>query len=111
MADPISILAIAGLVYAGRKLSKSDEKYTVEGNSIQGQEEVLPPPIDDLYSRDISINDSYLGAPSPLVEPGYSSKQEMSTFGDISPQSRSSGGEVLDMRNRMMYDGGRMNNL
>ena len=50
MADPISILAIAGLVYAGRKLSKSDEKYTVEGNSIQGQEEVLPPPIDDLYS-------------------------------------------------------------
>ena len=45
MADPISILAIAGLVYAGRKLSKSDEKYTVEGNSIQGQEEVLPPPM------------------------------------------------------------------
>ncbi len=25
MADPISILAIARLVYAGRKLSKSDE--------------------------------------------------------------------------------------
>ena len=112
MADPISILAIAGLVYAGRKLSKTDdEQYSIEGNSIQGQEEVRPPPIDDLYSRDMTIEDSYLGAPSPLVEPEYTSKQEMSSFGDISPQQRSSGGEVLDMRNRMMYDGGRMNNL
>ena len=34
MADPISIMAIAGLVYAGRKLSQPDEKYTVEGNPI-----------------------------------------------------------------------------
>jgi len=35
MADPISIMAIAGLVYAGRKLSQPDEKYTIEGNEIE----------------------------------------------------------------------------
>ena len=40
MADPISIMAIAGLVYAGRKLSQPDEKYTVEGNEIEEVEVV-----------------------------------------------------------------------
>ena len=37
-------------------------------------------------------------------------KREMESFGDISPQQRSGGQEILNMRNRM-YDQGRMNNL
>jgi len=38
------------------------------------------------------------------------SKVEVPNFGDITPQRRSSGGEILDMRNRL-YDQGKMNNL
>ena len=69
MADPIDILAIAGLVYAGRKLSKTDdEQYSIEGNSIQGQEEVRPPQIEELYSRDMTIEESDSDATSTQVE-------------------------------------------
>ena len=107
MADPISILAIAGLVYAGRKLSKSDEeKYSIDGKSIEDESRIVSE-----SDRDITIDSAYLGPISPLVEPTYQNKQEVSSFGDVSQQTRSSGGEVLDMRGRMMYDGGVMNNL
>ena len=105
MADPISIMAIAGLVYAGRKLSQPDEKYTIEGNEIEE-----PEIVSEFSDRDVSIQSEYLGPLSPLVEPSYNSKQEMGSFGQIAPQQRSSGGEVLSMRDRM-YDAGRMNNL
>jgi hypothetical protein len=105
MADPISIMAIAGLVYAGRKLSKPNETYTVEGNPIQEQEVVS-----DFSDRDVVIQSEYLGPLSPLVEPSYTSKEEIGSFAEIAPQKRSAGGEILNMRNRM-YDAGRMNNL
>ena len=105
MADPISIMAIAGLVYAGRKLSQPDEKYTVEGNEIEEVEVVS-----DFSNMEVASQTEYSGPISPLVEPNYISKQEMSSFAEIAPQQRSSGGEVLSMRNRM-YDAGRMNNL
>jgi hypothetical protein len=105
MADPISILAIAGLVYAGRKLSRPNEMYTVEGNPIQEQEVSS-----EFANRDITIESDYLGPLSPLVEPSYTSKEETGSFAEIAPQRRSSGGEILNMRNRM-YDAGRMNNL
>jgi len=107
MADPVSILAIAGLVYAGRRLSKPEEKYTIEGKSVEENIAIKP----EVDNRDITIAQSYLGPLSPLVEPDYTSKSEVASFADVSDASRSSGGEVLDMRNRMMYDGGRMNNL
>jgi hypothetical protein len=101
MADPISILAIAALVYTGRKLSKSDEeKYSIDGKSIEDESRIISE-----SDRDITIDSSYLGPLSPLVEPTYQNKQEVSSFADISQQNRSSGGEVLDMRGRMMYDG------
>ena len=105
MADPISIMAIAGLVYAGRKLSQPDEKYTVEGNPIEEPE--VP---SDFSTMEVTSQTEYSGPISPLVEPSYTSKQEMSSFSEVAPQQRSSGGEVLSMRNRM-YDTGRMNNL
>jgi len=106
MADPISILAIAGLVYAGRKLSKPEEQkpenYKIEGKPLEDESPMV---------RDVVIKDEYLGQTSPLVEPTYSSKQEMNSFGEVAPQQRSSGNEVLSMRDRFMYDGGIMNNL
>ena len=105
MADPISIMAIAGLVYAGRKLSKSEEKYSVEGNPIEEQEIVS-----EFSDIDVTAPPGYLGPLSPLEEPTFQTKEEIGSFADISRQQRSSGGEVLTMRNRM-YDAGRMNNL
>src|SRR5210317_117633 len=106
MADPISILAIAGLVYAGRKLSKPEEQkpenYRLEGKPLEDESPM---------ARDVVIKDEYLGQTSPLVEPTYSSKQETSSFGEVAPQQRSSGNEILLMRDRFMYDGGIMNNL
>ena len=108
MADPISIMAIAGLVYAGRKLSKPTETYTSEGAPIE-QENVQENI--EFNDRNININDTYLGEASPLVEQTNFHKQEVSSFGDVAAAQRSSGGEVLEMRDRFMYDGGRMNNL
>ena len=108
MADPISIMAIAGLVYAGRKLSKPTETYISEGAPIEQDsvQENL-----EFNDRNININDTYLGEASPLVEQTIFHKQEVGSFGDIASTQRSSGGEVLEMRDRVMYDGGRMNNL
>ena len=64
MADPISIMAIAGLVYAGRKLSKPTETYTSEGAPIEQENEQENIEFND---RNININDTYLGEASPLV--------------------------------------------
>tara|TARA_B100000073_G_scaffold216243_1_gene179762 strand:- start:203 stop:1366 length:1164 start_codon:yes stop_codon:yes gene_type:complete len=98
-------MAIAGLVYAGRKLSQPDEKYTVEGNPIEEPE--VP---SDFSTMEVTSQTEYSGPVSPLVEPSYTSKQEISSFAEVAPQQRSSGGEILSMRNRV-YDAGRMNNL
>jgi hypothetical protein len=105
MADPVSILAIAGLVYAGRKLSHTQEKYSVEGNPIEE-----PEVTSDFSEKELTIQSEYSGPLSPLVETPIKYKEEIPSFGEVAPQKRSSGGEILNMRNRM-YDAGRMNNL
>lgn len=96
MADPISLLAVAGLVYAGRTLSKT-EKYSPEAKIV--------------------VTNDGMGAASPTFNQNDfasriddTSKREMNNFADITRQQRSSGQEVLELRNRM-YDHGRMNNL
>jgi hypothetical protein len=99
MADPISIIAIAGLAYIGKKLSDpKPEKYQVVSENVKNpgliQEEV-----------------PNLAFPRPVgIDNLPASKIESNNFADIVPQTRSSGGEVLEMRDRM-FDGGRMNNL
>jgi len=92
MADPISLMAIAGLVYAGRNLSTKS----------------VPPKVDN----DVPVIKSPRMVETTNFEPTMevSSKREMDSFADISKQQRSGGQEVLNMRNRM-YDTGRMNNL
>ena len=77
MADPISLMAIAGLVYAGRKLSKPVEMY--ESNS--GDNTKLEN--NEFNDRDITIRDAYLGPASPLIEPQITLKatDEAGNFG------------------------------
>jgi hypothetical protein len=88
MADPVSLLAVAALVYAGRSLSKKPDKYTVpkEAQVIEFKENDFMTPLN------------------------AQQKREVESFADISRQQRSGGQEVLELRNRM-YDQGRMNNL
>ena len=92
MADPISLMAVAGLVFAGRNLSTKSAPPKVDN---------VPPTM-----KNPEIVESNNFDASPEVQ----HKMEMENFGDISPQQRSGGQEILNMRNRM-YDHGRMNNL
>lgn len=95
MADPVSLMAVAGLVFAGRSLSKKPETYSVIESS---PENPSPPQIIEFKENDF------------VSGVDYQQKKEMASFADISRQQRSGGQEVLDMRNRL-YDQGRMNNL
>ena len=91
MADPISLMAVAGLVYAGRTLSTPPKKQEVP-------DVTYPPPSPSMEMDNFE----------PTTEVPH--KMEMASFADISRQQRSGGQEILNMRNRM-YDHGRMNNL
>ena len=96
MADPLSVAAIAGLVYAGRKLSQPKETYAmiseqpvdVQMQPTQSIEAVKERPIENLRPVKTSVDN----------------------LGVVAPQFRTSGAEVLEMRNRM-NDYNRMNNV
>lgn len=90
MADPISIAAVAALVYAGKVLS-------------------APKPA--VARTEPTVTDSVaVEALDADFIPYNESKVEVPSFGDVVPQRRTSGGEILDMRDRL-YDQGKMNNL
>jgi hypothetical protein len=93
MADPISIAAVAALVYAGKVLSAPSPTPTPAPTPAP-----TPVVVEDVVDDD----DDFI--------PYNESKVEVPSFGDIAPQRRTSGGEILDMRNRL-YDQGKMNNL
>ena len=100
MADPISVLAVAGLVYAGRTLSKSKtENYSPEANITLANDSGAGPALPPAFKENDFV--SRVEVPS---------KTEMASFADIGRQQRSGGQELLDMRGRM-FDQGRMNNL
>lgn len=92
MADALSMMAIAGLAFIGKKLSDKKEKYTQPVSKTKEPEQT------EETKRNLML---FSSGPE---------KSEMSSFADIKPQQRSSGSEMLDMRGRM-YDAGRMNNL
>lgn len=102
MADPISIFAIAGLAYAGKKLS---ERHV---EKLEPKE--IPPPSTNPFSNTTDGYAPKFDTPTDYGSSVVEKKIEMPTFSDVAPQYRTSGSEVLDMRNRM-YDAGRMNNL
>jgi len=93
MADPISIAAVAALVYAGKVLSAPSPTPTPAPT---------PAPTPVVVEDEVDDDDDFI--------PYNDSKVEVPSFGDIAPQRRTSGGEILDMRNRL-YDQGKMNNL
>lgn len=106
MADPISIAAVAALVYAGKVLSKKEQeppKFVPEKPLVKPNTMIKVDETEDDFEF------SY-GAARGVDSIEYQSKQEMPSFGEIAPQRRTSGGEILDMRDRF-YDQGRMNNL
>jgi hypothetical protein len=106
MADPASIIAIAGLAFMGKKLSDpKPEKYTNKVKPTEAPAPFLPAypeEVPNIYSPKPNEIEGWHGRPQPKIE--------HNNFGDIVPQVRSSGNELLDMRNRM-FDNGRMNNL
>ena len=106
MADPASILAIAGLAFMGKKLSDpKSEKYMNNRKTTDASPQLsqtFPSEVPNIYTPKPIETHGMLGQPD--------SKMEHSNFGDITPQVRTSGNEILDMRGRM-FDNGRMNNL
>ena len=106
MADPISIAAVAALVYAGKVLSKKEQEAPkfVPKNPVPKPNTMI-----EVEETDDDFDFKY-GAAKGLESLEYQNKQEMPSFGEVAPQRRTSGGEILDMRNRL-YDQGRMNNL
>ena len=99
MADPISLMAVGALIYAGRTLSTKSAPPPVEAD-IGPVAVVANDPIVEVEVK----NDNF----SPMI--GVPQKREMENFADITMQQRSGGQEILNMRNRL-YDQGRMNNL
>ena len=83
-------MAVAGLVFAGRNLSSKSEPPKDAPPTLKNPE---------------IVESNNFDAPVEVAH-----KMEMASFADISPQQRSGGQEILNMRNRM-YDQGRMNNL
>lgn len=99
MADPISLMAVAGLVFAGRNLSKKSEPPKVE-NSVAPP----TPPV----QRNLEIDEMRTNFEPTLQFPH---KREMESFADITIQQRTGGQEILNMRNRVYDSPARMNNL
>lgn len=98
MADPISLAAVAGLIFAGRALSNKSEPEAPPMVQRVAQEPPVIDAVPEFVERDFE----------PRME--IPQKREMESFADIGRQQRSGGQEILSMRNRM-YDTGRMNNL
>ena len=98
MADPISLMAIAGLIYTGRNLSTKSEppKVMAPSSQPQQQQQFEEAPVFEEHQFESRVEVPH--------------KMEMGSFADIGKQQRSGGQEILSMRNRM-YDAGRMNNL
>ena len=83
-------MAVAGLVFAGRNLSSKSEPPKDAPPTLKNPE---------------IVESNNFDAPVEVAH-----KMEMASFADISPQQRSGGQEILNMRNRM-NDQGRMKNL
>jgi hypothetical protein len=103
MADPISLAAIAGLVFAGRALSNKPEPPKEEV-----KQPITEAPIQEPQTMFDDVPEFVENEFEPRLD--YQSKREMESFADVAYQQRSGGQEILNMRNRM-YDTGRMNNL
>lgn len=98
MADPISVAAIAGLIYAGRKLSQPKETY-----------EPVPPQV----AQQVAINRVVEPKNYPIeqVEIPQGQKAAVSNFAEIAPQFRTSGEQLRNRADQYFVDNNRMNNV
>lgn len=112
MADPISLLAVAGLVFAGRKLSEDPKPTTAAKPLDIGAQSVSATPamVDVAARQQQEIDAVPAWEPQDDIPIVVTQKREQMSFGEVAPQARSSGAEILGMRDRMQ-DVGRMNNL
>ena len=101
MADPISLAAVAGLIFVGRALSDKTEPAKVVQRIAEREQ------IEDTLLAQETVYEEHADF-EPRVE--VPRKEEVMSFADIGRQSRTGGQELLTMRDRM-YDRGVMNNL
>jgi hypothetical protein len=107
MADPLSIAAIIGIIYAGRKLGISAQEQVDTEQTRAVTNEPKEYNDDDSESRDLILNQ--LRQPGIIAEP-VNKKQEVANFGDIAFSQYVHGEPTHDLSNRM-YVSARMNNL
>jgi len=106
MADPLSIAAIIGIIYAGRKLGSQPQEPedTEQKPAVTNEPEEYE---HDDESRDLLLN--HLRQPGMIAEP-VNKKQEVANFGDIAFSQYVHGEPTHDLSSRM-YVSSRMNNL
>ena len=99
MADPLSIAAILGLVFAGTKLSESakQKREVVKSNEI-------------VTTGMPAATGAFTMGDRPSVSISDISKQEHPSFGVVAPMKYAAGEPVQDFRDRP-YISGKMNNL
>lgn len=103
MADPFSIAAILGIIYAGRKLGNKTAPVPLEPTSYSEPEEYGQ----NDESRDLILNQ--LRQPGMISEP-VNKKQETGNFGDINFSQYVNGEPTHDMSSRYFVSS-QMNNL
>lgn len=106
MADPLSIAAILGIIFVGRKMSNQSES--------EQQQPRVPPPVEQVEeyeyndtSRDLILN--HMSRPGLISEP-VNKKQETGNFGDIAFSSYVHGEPNHDTSSRYFVSS-KMNNL
>uniref|UniRef100_A0A6C0JYX1 DUF5899 domain-containing protein n=1 Tax=viral metagenome TaxID=1070528 RepID=A0A6C0JYX1_9ZZZZ len=107
MADPLSVMALMGLIYAGKTLSEREVPVRKNNPEPENSDPFIPPNAGAImaatnFNTDFKVN----GEERALV-----SNEVQTPFTDLVKQSRSSGQEVLDMKDRFVTDLGVMNNL
>ena len=114
MADPLSIAAIVGLIFAAKKCSKdeNDPQSTEDFNEIYSEQQNTQHEISDNRT---AIMNTFTGTVSN--DPGLSGtgvipqeKQGQPSFGDVAFMKYVNGEPVRDFRNRP-YVSGKMNNF
>ncbi len=114
MADPLSLLAIAGLIFAARKCSQvNDVQPEVETYNSKKQPEESE--FIDMHDNRSVITNTFSGVSGS--DPGLSGhglrnngKEEQPSFGDVSFMKHVNGEPVHDFRNRPFVSG-KMNPL
>jgi hypothetical protein len=119
MADPLSIAAIVGLIFAARKCSEANEEnpQVLETNTSNFERQTPIPEavFEDNYDNRSIITNTYTGTVS--ADPGQSgqgiseqAKDATPSFGDVGFMGYPNGEPVHDFRDRP-YVSGKMNNF